>query len=453
MINSKVINIVCLVGFFNLLWMAPTSLSLLRAEESYLSQDKPGQGVGAGEIPPPEVQAEKLDLQQFVENLFWVAQFDAAYSLSVRSGEDNISGGNLSGVLAPAYKIKDGIIFILMYNGDYYQRRDYYSDLIGPRERTEFQSHTITPILRIDFGENKRYSAIPSLFYTRTYNKDVAGGGWDDGLYNYKDKGLGLDFKMRGLGYRGEDGELKLGAQFYQRDYPNYESLLDLATGNAIERDERDYDGLLTRAGYHWGDAIGLAWDASFYLLYKKLEGKKVVDLEGRLTDEGQRDYQQNLGLLLSYVPDMQPGLKLGFELNSNIYRSNQNYYDGRGTFPNITDDVAIPDFYDYNSYLVRLSLSYLLPMMPLTPTLSYTYQQTNYTDRLAKNSLGNYKTEKQEETQTGITLDLRYRLSNRINLYGRWQYLNVHSNNDDESVYTYNYETNTYFAGLTLNY
>jgi hypothetical protein len=452
MIHGRGYVTVCLVGVFYFLWAAPTSLPLLRAAEPGIGQDRPGQGAGAGEIPPSEVQVEKYVPRQFADNFFVVAQFDLSYSVSVKSG-DALSGANLSGVLAPAYKINDRTVFMLIYNGEYYQRRDYYSDLIGPRERTEFQAHTVTPTLKMDFSGRKHYSVIPSLFYTRTYNKDVAGGGWDEGLYNYKDKGAGLDVKVRDLGYRGEEGELKIGVQYYQRDYPNYESLLDLATPNAIERDERDYDGLLTRVGYRWGDAVGLSWSVDYYLLHKELEGKKVVDLEGRLTDEAQRDNQHYLGLHFSYVPETQPGLRFGLDVSSNLYRSNQNYYDGMGTFPNTADDVATADFYDYNSYLISPNLSYLLPMMPLTPSLSFSMQKIDYTDRLAKNSNKTYKTEKQEDTQVGITLDLRYGLSERTSLYGRWQYLKVSSNNDDESVYSYNHETNTYFAGLTLRY
>jgi hypothetical protein len=404
------------------------------------------------ETPPAEAQVPQMDWQAISEHLILVAQLDGNFSLTDQAGGDRVSGGGLNAVISPAYRFSDTNLFVLMYTGTYYKKLDFYSDLVGPRERTEFQSHTITPTLKLDFGKDRRYSVIPSFFFTRTYNKDVEGGGWGDGLYNYKDIGGGLDFKIRGLGYKGEEGELRFGGQYYERTYPNYASLLDLATGNAIERDERDYDGLLARGGYRWGDAIGLAWSADYFFLRKELEGKKVVDSNGFLTGEGQDDYQHNFDLRFSYVPDTQPGLRFGLDLNGSLYRSNQNYYDGRGTLT-LADDVPIPDYYDYDSYTIRPSVSYLLPMIPLTPTLSYAYQKTDYTNRPAQNSNGTYKHETQEETQNSISFDLRYGFTERVSIYGRFQYLNVSSNNDDESVYSYNHELYSYYAGLSLRY
>jgi len=69
---------------------------------------------------------------------------------------------------------------------------------------------------------------------------------------NYKDVGIGLDFRMAGAGFYGGDGTLSFGTQYYKREYPNYVSLLDLATGIGVEKDEKDYHGILVRAGYYW---------------------------------------------------------------------------------------------------------------------------------------------------------------------------------------------------------
>jgi hypothetical protein len=410
------------------------------------------QEIESGEPLPVDSEAPRINWQSISEKLQFVAQIDAYFSSSKQAGEGTLAGGGLSGVLAPAFRINDRSTFILLYNGEYYQRRDFYSDLVGPRERTEFQSHTITPMLKLNFGERSRYSLTPSFFFTRTYNKDVAGGGWDDGLYNYRDIGGGVDFRMKELGFGSADGALKLGLQYYQRDYVNFQSLLDLATGIGTERDERDYDGTLARIGYVWGNKTGPAWAADYYLLYKKLEGKKVVDVNGVLTGEGQKDYQHGLELRTWYVPASNSGLRFGLDLSGGLYRSNQNYYDGMGTI-SFDDDTFMSDFYDYNSYGVRPNISYTFSTIPLTPSFSYAYRKTDYRGRLAQFPNGTYKDEKQEDTQNTIEVGLRYDLLKNLSLYSRLQYFKVRSNNEDQTVYSYNHEVTNFYAGLSFRY
>jgi predicted porin len=257
---------------------------------------------------------------------------------------------------------------------------------------------------------------------------------------------------MKELGFGNADGALKLGLQYYQREYPNFQSLLDLATGIGTERDERDYDGTLARIGYAWGNKTGPAWAADYYLLYKDLEDKKVVDANGVLTDEAQKDYQHGLELRTYYVPAGNPGLRLGLDISGGLYRSNQNYYDGLGTI-GLSDDKFMTDFYDYNSYGVRPNLSYTFSALPLTPSISYAYRKTDFLGRLAQFPNGTYKEEKQEEELNTIEVGLRYDLLKNLSLYTRLQYLKVRSNNDDETVYSYNHEVTNFYAGLSLRY
>jgi predicted porin len=110
-------------------------------------------------------------------------------------------------------------------------------------------------------------------------------------------------------------------------------------------------------------------------------------------------------------------------------------------------------DFYDYNSYGVRPNLSYTFSALPLTPSFSYTYRKTDFLGRLAQFPNGTYKVEKQEEELNAIEIGLRYDLLKNLSLYTRLQYLKVRSNNDDETVYSYNHEVTNFYAGLSLRY
>jgi hypothetical protein len=419
------------------------------------------QSLSAEELPAEESIAEEWQTEEaeppgyrkYSDRLMLITHLSAFYTLSDLQGSDTLSGGSISGVIAPIYRVNHKDFLILMYDGEYYKRREFYSDEIGPRQRSEFQRHTITPMLRIDFGKGSRYSITPSFFYTETYNKDIEPGGWSEGLYNYRDIGGGLDFDMRELGFNGGDGTLKVGIQIYRRDYPNYISLLDLATGIGVEKDEKDYDGIIARARYHWTQRFGLSWDAEYFLLYKMLDDKKVVNSNGLLTSTEQHDYLHNLDLRCWYIVDNVDGrLRVGLDLNGSLKDSSQNYYDAMGTL-DLLDDVFLTDFYDYRSYRIRPNISYTMALFPLTSSFSYAYQKTDYTDRRARFRGGFYKNDKQWETLEEVEIGLSYDLTKNWALLAVWQHIVGRSNNDDERVYRYDYRINNYSVGVSYSF
>jgi len=443
--SHRVYNVSWLLTFLPILLFLCFTANPLQAEEP-LSKESSSE-------EPQFIEAPPGGYEKITDRLMLITHFSAFYTLSDLHGSDTLSGGALNGLIAPTYKFDDKKFLILMYDGQYYKKREFYSDDIGPKERTEFQRHTITPMVRIDFGKESRYSITPSFFYTATYNKDIEPGGWSDGLYNYRDVGAGVDFDMRQLGYGGADGALKLGAQYYRREYPNYTSLLDLASGIGVEEDEKDYHGVITRARYNWTQKTGFSWGAEYFLLYKDLDDKKVVRSDGVLSSTEQRDYLHSLDLKCWYVIDEVDGrLRVGLDLNSSLKDSNQNYYDGMGTLI-ITDDVFLPDFYDYRSYRIRPNISYTLALLPLTTSLSYAYQKADYTDRRARFSTGAYKNNKQWETLEEIELEFRYDLTDNWDLLAQWQRIIARSNNDDESVYQYDYKIANYSVGVSYKF
>jgi len=383
----------------------------------------------------------------------YLASLDVAFLISDEEGSSSDLGAYGNCLLSPRYFLSDNTSLTLLYNGSYQERRDFYSDEVGPRETTKFQRHTLTPMARFDFGENLRYAILPTLFYTRTFNKDVEGGGWNDGLYNYQDFGGGLGFLMEDLGFGNGDGSLRIDFQYYRRRYPNYDSLLDLATGINVEKDERDYHGILSKIGYHFTQQTGYSWGADYYLLYKMLDDKKVVDSNGILSSDDQDDYLHSLSLRWWYtILGVNGKLQAGLDLNGTLYDSNQNWYDGMGT-TSLGDDVFLPDFYDYTSYRLTPNVAYTFILFPLTANLSYSYQRLDYTDRLAQRSDGTYGSNEQYEKQDMINFSLRYALMLNLSLYAQYQYIDVRSNNTNETVYSYNHTVHYYYAGVSLNF
>lgn len=409
------------------------------------------------ELPPGEVGEGETAWDRWM----FIADFQAFFTTSDVSGSGSTEGANLSGLFAPVYQFNDRTFFILMYDGQYYEKREFYSDEgdIGSRERVEFQSHSFTPMVRFDFGDRTQYSLTPSVFYTFTKNKDASGAGWSDGLYNYEDLGAGLDFDMRGV--YDDPGTLSVGAQYYHREYDNYASLLsltglDLVDDPDAEKAEKDYDGIIGKVGYTWIKPVGFSWEVEYSLLHKMLDDKKVVNSEGSTQNgEEQEDDLHSLDLNFDYMMDVGGGLNLGLDLNGSMYDSNQNYWDEDrpGTGAGVDARKFTSDYYDYDSYRIRPSISYTFPLFPLTTTVSFAYQETEYDERKAETSTGDYKAEAHEETREETTLRLKYELTENWSLIGQFEYIEQRSNNEDERTYRYNYSANNVSLGVAFKY
>ena len=413
------------------------------------AEDLPGkkEAPPTGYVEEPVTEVEQTT--QISENLFFHLDTDVFYTYSDASDSDPLNGYGISAMVAPTYKFAKSAFLSLVYDGSYVKERELYAADSGYMLRAENQHHTITPILRMDFGENDRYSIKPHVFFTVDLNKDTDHADWNDGLYNYKDLGGGIDFKMRDLGWSDAEGVMTLGFQLYEREYPNYTSLLDLAAGLNTETDEKDYLGLILNAEYEWTKEMGLSWAVEYSLLIKWLDDKKVVDLNGVLTSQEQEDYLHMLETRFWYF--FKSGFRVGLDLEANMQESNQNYYEG---FGGAGATVATEDYYDYCSYRITPSLSFQFRIIPLTLFASFSYQELEYDDREAKNSAGDgYIGDKQYEKEKSSTIGARYSFNENFSLICQWEHVDVSSNNRYEEVYKYNYWTDAYSIGISYKF
>ena len=436
-------------GFALLLTL--TALCCLFARPATAYEQETTKEAISKELPPG---GESFSTSSWDRWIF-IANADAFLGLSRLNGAGTLGGGSADALLVPAYKYDDRTFFILMYDGHYFKKRDFYSDEIGPKERTEFMAHTIQPMLRRDFGPEDRYSITPSVFLTYTFNKDIDSANWGDGLYNYRDKGASLEFDMRQAFVR--EGELNCTVQYYKRRYPNYASLLsltglDLRTGLNVEKNEQDYHGLLLKGGYSMHRPVGFSYDAQYALLYKDLDDKKVVDSDGVLTSEGEKEYQHTADVNFWYTFDIGGGLKTGVDLRGGLKRGNQNYYDGMQTIT-LSDDQFTPDYYDYNLYRIAPSVSYTLALFPVTATVGCSLQKRKYTDRKATFPDGSYKPALERDVEWALNARVSYDLSDHWSVIGLWEHTQARSNYDDERVYRYDYVLNYYAVGMAFRY
>ena len=144
-------------------------------------------------------------------------------------------------------------------------------------------------------------------------------------------------------------------------------------------------------------------------------------------------------------------------DLSGGLFRSNQNYVD--------SDRDAlhfIPDYLDYDSYRIRPNVAYTFEMIPLTITASYAYERIEYTDRKAKRMVFDpglpgwvpeLKTNDQWETKDEVVFLVEFDLTRQVTLLAQWQYLNMDSNNEDVTVYEYDYSLNYFMVGARLEF
>lgn len=398
--------------------------------------------LGAGkEAPPPTSGYEK-----YLKDISLIAQVDANYLYSTSDTSSSFSGGGIAALIAPRYRITDKTLFIFLYDGSYSKDRDY--DNLGSIPVTHTM-HSFTPMLRIKLGQTARFSITPSLFYV-TSKKDYENSVYND-LYDYTDLGLGLDFLDRDLGFGGADGQLKLGLQVYERTYPEYTNPEYISDITGIES-EKDYLGIMPSIGYYWLNEKGFSAYGKYSLLFKTFDDSKVKTQEGELTDETQQDQMHIFDVRVSYKFDLD--LELGLDSSLTLHDSNQNEFDNSDTPAQPGDDIPLPRFYNYNLFLIRPDISYAFEPVPLAITLFYLYQLTEYTDRDARDSGGNYITgEKQWEKQERVSLRFDYDLHPSWRLFCGWQYIYNKSNNTYERYYQYNYIVNNYSIGVSYTY
>ncbi len=381
--------------------------------------------------------AEETDNTGLVDDIKLTAKVDAFLTYSSSDGADDLFGGSLNALLAPHYKINDRALFLFIYDGSYDRRREYYADDTGYLQRSEFMSHDFTPMVRLKLGSGSRFVLTPSLFYTATFNKDAEGDSFNDGWYNYQDIGMGLDFMDKQFQLFPVPGIFKTGVQVYKRHFPNYPSL--------VEEDEKDYTGIITSLEYKPKATGDFSWGAEYYMLYKMLTHKKVENGEGGLNGEDQRDHMHNFIFSMGYT--LTKSIALGLDLDLELYRSNQNLFES------LAPGGFTSDFYSYNAYGARPGITYTFSSQPVVTRFEYSYHRTEYTGREAENSTQEKTGDKQWESRHEIATRAAYEINKNWQAQCRFRWTSVDSNNEDESVYKYEYTDTSFSVGVSYRY
>jgi len=367
-------------------------------------------------------------------------------------GKD-VWGASIFGSMSPAMKYDDNLYIIPLYSGSYQREKFFVVEEEGPLSTTEIQHHDLSVTAKYLVTEKATLS--PTIFGGWDLNVETKDEDWGDGLYDYKEFGSGCDFDY--LVYDAPKGRIQLvsGAKWYIRQYPNYHSLISLATTTAPETDEKNYDGIELSSGWKYTNLKNTSLDLKYILLMKYFTDKKILDEDGILEGRRRQEYRNSVRLTALYSPAPNKGFQYNYSSEFICNMGNQNFYDSRGTAV-LSDDIFTPHYYDYLGFDARPEISYIFvrkdkPIAILTG--GYNFLMRHYTERKPQDSDGNYKSGKQLDFEHIFKASLEIPVTKHVSWVTRYDYTLESSNMDYEQFYTYNYKLHRVMSGVSISY
>ncbi len=400
-----------------------------------------------------ENKAKQSDIRFFGKKVIPILNLDLLGTYSKIQGHNDTTGAIVDVLASPAIKINDNHYVIPLYNFNYTREQQIITEEEGGYSVQQTLNHNVYLTNKLKL--NDKLTTKISGFGSWSYNKETKDENWSNGLYNYTDVGGIMDFEYE-LGDIRDNvfDEAGLELEYYKRKYPNFKSLISLASPTASEEDEKDYDGFKLIFGYLRDNPQGLSVEAAYQPLWKKYIDKLVIGSDGVLIDGDKReDNRHAFDLNLKYPTTKRLTLYLENELTIN--NSNQNFYDSKGT-TSLSDDEYISNYYDYNSYMIRPKVSYAIPVKEekdLTVHLAYAYLDKQYNDRKAQSSTGLYMSEDEEDQFHTFSFGLSYPITEKVKAIALFDYTIAKSNMEYEKYYRYNYDLMSIACGISCRF
>ncbi|MFH1867686.1 MAG: hypothetical protein ABH843_01825 [Candidatus Omnitrophota bacterium] len=400
---------------------------------------------------PPELE-KTIEIKKAGDlKVMPIVDITALGTWSKLEGGDALGGVNVRGTIAPVMRIDKNNFLIPLYYGGYNRERQVIVEEEGGRIYNEIMDHNATVEYKhiIDEKTSIKTDALARVHYVKE-----KGYGWNDGLYDYRDFGAGASLEYFFEKSKEARSSISGGGEYYHREYPNYISLIALASVTAPEKDEKNYNGFRPIVRYKYITEkmnCGLFYSP----LYKDYDDKKVIDSNGVLGSEERKDWFHYITGDFSYTLENVP-IILGIGVTGIIVESNQNYYDSRGTVT-LADDVYTGDYYDFSSIDINPKITYMRKVKeykePATLTLGYAYTRRDYNDRKVQLIDSTYTTDTQMDKLHTINTQATYPLTDNISFVASGSYTNADSNMKYETYYTYTYDIYSAAAGIRIKY
>jgi len=402
------------------------------------------------DIPPDlekTIEVEKASEFKFIP----LVDITALGTYSDVSGGNAIGGADIHGTVAPVLRLDKQNYITPLYYGSYNRERQIIVEEEGGRVYNEIMDDNGTLEYKHIINENTilKLDGLTRFHFVKESSYD-----WTDGLYDYRDFGAGGSVEYFFTKTKTLKNSVSAGFEFYDRRYPNYQSLISLATVTAPETDEKDYEGYRPSFRYSY---LAERFNCTFLYspLFKDFSDKKIIDSDGILTKDKREDWFHYSNLNLSYLPEGSR-IALGLGLTGILVDSNQNYYDSRGSIP-LADDVFTENYYSFKSININPSLTYIYKLdekkKPATFTLGYAYLARGYDDRKAQTSDGTYTNDAQLDQSHTVSFQATYPLTEHVSATSLVSYAKALSNMKYQTYYRYDYDAVFGGAGIRIKY
>lgn len=363
-------------------------------------------------------------------------------------------GFNISGSFAPVVRLNDKNHLIPLYHGAFKRMRQFVAQEEGGRLYNTWQIHNGSLALRTKLSD--KWSTRLTALGTWNFVKETRDESFSEGLYDYRDFGSSIDTRYTNI-YPEEERQRSLsgGLQYFRREYPNFRSLISLATATAPEENEKDFDAIKLSAGFEDNRAEGLRWQLKSSLLLKYFVDKRLIGEDGVLDmDKKRRDYVVEVNLN-GAEPFSAGRWEIGLD-NAIIYNnSNLAFYDSRDTI-GLDDDVFTEDYYTYFSAVIYPHITFyhhLTRDKRLAIRLGYSYLLRDYEDRKAQDSDGTYTNNDQQDTEHALHVSTSFPITKSVAWITDFDYTLADSNQNYEAYYRYEYDVYQIQAGISLSF
>ena len=372
-----------------------------------------------------------------------------AYS-QIRHGS-HLLGEDISGYYSPIVKFNSTLYLIPLYTIQFQKVKQFLPEEEGNHLYNTYMVHNFTLSLRKEFqpGWFVKFSAIGTWNFVKETHEEA----WGRGLYDYRDAGAGIDLRHKKT-VEDNKQDYTFGFQYYRRQYPNFSSLISLASPVPPERREKDFDGFKISTGFENLASGGEEFYIKPYFLIKHFIDKHLLKDDGTLNlNQHRQDEVFNLDCGFK-LPLME---RLFFYLDNNYaYNySNAGFYDSRNTVI-LADDVFTPHYYSYHSYAISPALEYIYTLAEqkdVKVKLGYSFLDRYYTDRKSQTESGTYSNKEERDSEHCVSSSLAWPLTKKIDFLTKFSYTWSRSSQKYEQYYIYHYNIYEVEAGLSLDF
>jgi len=360
-------------------------------------------------------------------------------------GKDKVDGPSGSLVFIPAVRLGDAFFLLPSVTAGYRQARDV-QELAGGGFLTQEQV-SYSGSLKGVYVFSPGWKAKLHGFYKEEWIQETKDEKWGKGLFDHRKLGGGAEVERTGPRWK----SVWLGTDYYITEFPNFESLSSQeGLGAEIKAGTHvlDFDSLDALAGGEVSLGEKAVFSGRVVISHRFFNDQKIVKKDGTYSSDDRRDlyaynswaYRYQLPPVTIFAVEVET--LVGVDLVLTALDSNQNNYD-------VLRLKFNENYYDYGNVGGGPRMTFRFSEK-LSLGLEYTLSGRSYKDRPGQDVSGLYKTKTiSSQTQT-FRFSLGYPLWRGLGVKALGAFQNARSNMDYETVYRYNYDSSSYFLGLT---